>query len=446
LAQTEPLAQPPKCPECGSLKSWKDGLRYACGKEEPVQRYLCRSCGYRFSQPKIKINIASQIFERPYSQSDLTHDVVSKLSLTFKESVDDFPLFGSEYVASHKRTTAEQGLNTLRDYNSTRRVCASESEAKNLAEVETTRLSQAAGATITSADMQGKIVEFAWWLKKKGRKPATITSYSWYMKTLLKNGVNILDPEAIKEFLAKIDGTEHRKYMYTQVYATFLKMLGKTWEQPSYKLTQKFPYIPTEQDIDRLIAASGKKLATALQTAKETAFRVGEIASLKWINLDSEKSLIICNDPEKNSQPRILKISSKLNAMLNKLPKRNEYIFGCPISGRLQHLLTMERKTILRKLQDPKLANIHFHTLRHWKATMLYHETKNPMLVKEFLGHKSLLTTQRYIHIEQALFKDQDDKFTVMAVKTPEEIKALLEVGFEYICQKDDLAFLRKRK
>jgi hypothetical protein len=77
---------------------------------------------------------------------------------------------------------------------------------------------------------------------------------------------------------------------------------------------------------------------------------------------------------------------------------------------------------------------------------VLYHETKNPMLVKEFLGHKSLLATQRYIHLEQALFKDQDDKFTVMAVKTPEEIKALLEVGFEYVCQKDDLAFLRKRK
>jgi len=27
-----------------------------------------------------------------------------------------------------------------------------------------------------------------------------------------------------------------------------------------------------------------------------------------------------------------------------------------------------------------------------------------------------------------------------------EEIKALLEVGFEYVCQKDGLIFLRKRK
>jgi len=28
----------------------------------------------------------------------------------------------------------------------------------------------------------------------------------------------------------------------------------------------------------------------------------------------------------------------------------------------------------------------------------------------------------------------------------PEEVKALLEVGFEYVCQKDNLIFLRKRK
>jgi hypothetical protein len=33
-----------------------------------------------------------------------------------------------------------------------------------------------------------------------------------------------------------------------------------------------------------------------------------------------------------------------------------------------------------------------------------------------------------------------------MAVKDPEQVKAMLEVGFDYVCQKDDLVFLRKRK
>ncbi len=30
--------------------------------------------------------------------------------------------------------------------------------------------------------------------------------------------------------------------------------------------------------------------------------------------------------------------------------------------------------------------------------------------------------------------------------REPEEIQALLEVGFEYVCRKDSLLFFRKRK
>ena len=37
-----------KCSECGSERVWKDGVRYTRFGE--VQRYLCRDCGYRFSE------------------------------------------------------------------------------------------------------------------------------------------------------------------------------------------------------------------------------------------------------------------------------------------------------------------------------------------------------------------------------------------------------------
>jgi len=36
-----------KCPECGSRRVWKDGVRYTRAGE--VQRYLCRECCRRFS-------------------------------------------------------------------------------------------------------------------------------------------------------------------------------------------------------------------------------------------------------------------------------------------------------------------------------------------------------------------------------------------------------------
>ena len=80
------------------------------------------------------------------------------------------------------------------------------------------------------------------------------------------------------------------------------------------------------------------------------------------------------------------------------------------------------------------------------RATMLYHETHDILLVKEILGHKTLNTTLLYVQIEKALFRNEADNFTVKATKEPAEIEALLEVGFEFVCQKDDLMFFRKRK
>jgi hypothetical protein len=69
------------------------------------------------------------------------------------------------------------------------------------------------------------------------------------------------------------------------------------------------------------------------------------------------------------------------------------------------------------------------------------------LLVKEFLGHAKLENKLLYIQVEQAIFGASDnDEFTVQATNNKEEIKQLLSVGFEYVCQKDDLLFFRKRK
>jgi hypothetical protein len=77
---------------------------------------------------------------------------------------------------------------------------------------------------------------------------------------------------------------------------------------------------------------------------------------------------------------------------------------------------------------------------------MLYHKTKDPYYVKDFLGHKELRNTEIYINIECTIFEPTNDEFTVKIAEKPEEAKSLLEVGFEYVCRKDNLIFMRKRK
>jgi len=63
------------------------------------------------------------------------------------------------------------------------------------------------------------------------------------------------------------------------------------------------------------------------------------------------------------------------------------------------------------------------------------------------LGHKSIKKHGNYITVERAIFSDsRNDEFTVKVANNPEEIKALLEVGFEYVCEKDGFLFFGKRK
>jgi integrase len=186
--------------------------------------------------------------------------------------------------------------------------------------------------------------------------------------------------------------------------------------------------------------------ARAALLLKETAMRSGEAKTLHWTDIDFEKHLIRLNEPEKGSNPRIWRVSTELIAMLNNLPRKSEKVFGTGSPGTMKATYISARRSLAQKLQNPRLLRITFHTFRHWKATTLYHQTKDPYYVKDFLGHKSLTSTEIYINIERTMFESQCDEFTVKVTEKQEEIKALLETGFEYVCQKDNLAFLRKRK
>ena len=164
--------------------------------------------------------------------------------------------------------------------------------------------------------------------------------------------------------------------------------------------------------------------------------RSGEAKRLEWTDIDYEKRIAPLNLPEKGSNPRMWKINGTLIGMLNTLPKKSFKVFGDSSIHSMRSTFTKARRRLATKMQNPRLLRISFHTLRHWKVTMLYHKTKDPYYVKQFLGHKSLQNTEIYINIERTLFDPGDDAFTVKVAENPEEIKTLLETSFEYVCQR----------
>jgi len=132
--------------------------------------------------------------------------------------------------------------------------------------------------------------------------------------------------------------------------------------------------------------------------------------------------------------------------MLNRLPRETDGLLfpGTLKSRRLVYCKT--RKRLAQKLQNPRLLKIRFHTFRHWKATMEYHKTKDILHVKQLLGHKSVINTEIYIHIEQALYSQEDAEYITRVASSLKGARALLEAGFEYVTDMNGYKIFRKRK
>ena len=133
--------------------------------------------------------------------------------------------------------------------------------------------------------------------------------------------------------------------------------------------------------------------------------RAWEAFRPKWTDIDFERRLIVLNEPEKGSNPRVWKISNKLVEMLKNLPRQGERVFPNKTSASLKDTFIRTRKCLAHKLQNPRLLRITFHTFRHWKATMEYHKTKDILYVKNLLGHKKIENTEIYITLERAILE-----------------------------------------
>lgn len=297
--------------------------------------------------------------------------------------------------------------------------------------------------TQSATETKDNILGYAWELKKNGRAETTIETAVNRLRRL-STLCNIVEPEQVKAVLANLNWQNNTKHSVAQIYAGYLKFIGKTWTKPEYKKQTGLPFIPTEQEIDTLISAGTAKTATLLQLLKETGARIGELTQTKWMDIDSQRRTISIT-AEKGSNPRILPISTKLTAMLGNLPHTNDYVFQTGKHG-LRSTFEALRKRTATKLNNPRLIRISFHTFRHWKGTMEYHKTKDIIHVKAILGHKRIESTMVYINIESALYLADTDEWTCKTASTIKEAQELIETGFQYVTEMEGIKLFRRRK
>lgn len=373
-----------ECPNCQSKRTWKRGFRKA--NSDLVQRFICRDCDTSFS-------------EKSYKESSAINN--RQLCAILKAKKLD--------TVTEIKTVTEEG-----------------------------KIQQ---------ETKGKILELLLYMKRQNYSDEYIRLNRSALNTLMNRGANLFDSNSVKDTIAKQKWSSNRKRNVINAYDLFVKINKMIWEKPRIEIIQKIPYIPPDRDIYDLIADAPKKLAYFLLLLSETAMRRGEAKRLEWKNIDSERCTITLNEPEKRSRPRIWKVSDRLISQLNTLPKNSKKVFGDSKMDSMKSTFLNFRKKSAIKHQNPKLLYITFHTYRHWKAVKLLHQTKDMTYVRDFLGHKSIKNTEIYATVERGIFgENNNDGFIVKVAEKTEDVKALLEVGFEYVCSKDNLIFLRKSK
>ncbi len=393
---------PLACTNCNSMRLFKNGLRKLVNGEK-VQRWSCRECGHRFTEKK------PQNPKLPPQQN------------------------------------LQRRLNSPSNIVIDNQLCALK-EAKKLDNAIETKTIAGEEKAIEQ-DIKGRLLLFEFYCKKQGLADNTTKKFSSIIRRLTAKS-NINDPETVKEALAYWKLAPNTKVLYCDAYEKYLQYMKLTWDRPSYKTQETTPdFLPTEQELDAIVAGSGKKVGTMTLLMKETGMRLGECLSLTWLNIDFERRAIMLPKAEKGSLPRSFSDrSTMLMNMIGKLPKVNDKIFGTMTTNSAIQGLINARKKVSYKLGNPRIAKIHYHLIRHWFGTMEYHKKPDPDYIRRLLGHKRLSSTEIYINMEKLVFGEGSKDYVVKVCSTIEELQSLLQVGFEYVTDFQGQKVLRKRK
>lgn len=167
--------------------------------------------------------------------------------------------------------------------------------------------------------------------------------------------------------------------------------------------SSKLPAVMSAQQIKTLIdSIKNIKHRTIVMLLYSTGMRLGEIAHLKIADIDSHNMRIKVVQG-KGSKDRYTILSEAVLLELRAyyiIYKPKEYLFNGSRPGSAMSLRNIQHLVQI-SLAKAGLGSKHFtvHTIRHSFATHLVDNGTDLHTVKELLGHSTLQTTMRYLHL-----------------------------------------------
>jgi integrase len=281
-------------------------------------------------------------------------------------------------------------------------------------------------------------------MKREGCSESYIKATGKRLRQIAKH-CSLDNPEMVKDFIASKNCSMAFKETLVEAYDVYARANSIKWNKPFYKRYDKLPKVPSEEKIGLVIAGSSRKYALAFSMIKDLGLRPIELTWLKVRDIDLENGIVNITSA-KHCSGRTLRLKQSTLIMLKNYVATNNLSLNdrlFPInSSSLSEVWRKVRNRVSMKLGDATIKTIRLYDLRHWKASMEYHKTKDILYVKQLLGHRDLRTTLRYTH----LLNPKDDEFVSAVAKTIDEARKLIEQGYEYVTEIDNVKLFRRRK
>ena len=131
----------------------------------------------------------------------------------------------------------------------------------------------------------------------------------------------------------------------------------------------------------------------------QNGLRHEEVSDILIEDYNKEESTIIIRDT-KNSNDYLIYLTEEVNNKISKYAVHNgKYLLITRNGNKLDtSYIRKQVKDVCTKSGFPEL---HCHSFRHGSAVLLLDNNVNLFVIKEHLRHKSLQSTQRYLHISK---------------------------------------------
>jgi len=299
--------------------------------------------------------------------------------------------------------------------------------------VERTQTKSLPLKTVTPVRMCKENVEalqhFKQQLVLKSYSPSTIKTYTnefmQFLQVIKDKPANEFTVQRIKDYLQYCfeklhlsENTLHSRINALKFYyESVLRREKFFWEIPRPKKADQLPKVLSESEIGRMFnAIINIKHKAILFAAYSAGLRVSEVINLKIKDVDSGRMQLFI-EKSKGKKDRYVGLSvlllDVLRAYLTKShPAPKVYLFENPLKPGEQYSARSAQKIFHEAKEKARInKDLGIHSLRHSFATHLLEKGIDIRYIKDLLGHFSIKTTEKYLHVKRETLVKYSKRF-----------------------------------